>query len=407
MRFLKVTTFYDVYLTQFYTRHPSLASLPFSEQRSKLYWDCFGWADFFQHALEPLGYDAHELVMNAEPLQRMWAAEHGAPFPETDWMLQLAFEQIRRLDPEILFLDDTPIFPLAWIERVRSSCPSMRLVIGWSGAPSANRDALGAYDAVLSCVPELVGELQAGGHRGFHLHHGFDPRVLQRIDADRPAALDLSFVGQIVASAEFHAERQRMLLGLSDAFDIRIHSPGNRESLRERIKRKVKPLLRPAVELVDRAPLPRRVRNAIPLPKVASGAYDRKGELPRALSRRIRPPLFGLEMFQLLHDSRATFNCHIGASRRSASNMRLFEATGVGTCLVTDLKDNLHELFVPDEEVVTYSSLPECIEKVGWLMNNPSRAREIAARGKARTLRDHTYASRAVKLDEITRGLLA
>jgi spore maturation protein CgeB len=406
MRFLKVTTFYADYLNELYRRRPRLAAKGYRDQQSELLWDCFGWADFFQHALAPLGYEAAELVINAEPLQRAWAIENGMTFPAADWMLEIAFEQTRRYAPEVLFLDDTGTFPLAWIARVRAACPNLRLVLGWSGAPSAHRDALAAYDALLSCVPELVADLEKGGKRAFHLHHGFDARVLSRIDANRPPTLELSFVGQIVGGAGFHEERRRMLLALAEVCDIEIYTPSAVTSLRARAKRRLKPLLRPVAAALDRAPLPAGVRRRIPLPPVASGSYDLPAELPSALARRLRAPVFGLEMFQRLHDSRASFNCHIGASRRSASNMRLFEATGVGTCLVTDAKDNLPELFRSDE-VVSYGSLDECIERVRWLRDNPTSAREIALRGQRRTLAEHTYAARARQLDEIMRRLVA
>ena len=41
---------------------------------------------------------------------------------------------------------------------------------------------------------------------------------------------------------------------------------------------------------------------------------------------------------------------------------RLFEATGVGTLLVTDWKKNLHEMFEPGKEVIVYHSPEECAE---------------------------------------------
>jgi spore maturation protein CgeB len=115
------------------------------------------------------------------------------------------------------------------------------------------------------------------------------------------------------------------------------------------------------------------------------------------------PPLFGLSMFQHLHDSKVTFNNHIDISSRAASNMRLFEATGVGTCLVTDWKDNLHDLFEPDREVVTYRSPQECVEKVKWLLEHPQEREAIAQAGQARTLKYHTFDQRAIEIDYIIR----
>jgi len=102
-----------------------------------------------------------------------------------------------------------------------------------------------------------------------------------------------------------------------------------------------------------------------------------------------------------------TLNSHIDISRGSASNMRLFEATGVGSCLLTDAKSNLQEMFVSDQEVVTYRSVDECLEKASYLLEHEAVRAGIAAAGQRRTLADHTFAHRAVLLDEIIRRLLA
>jgi spore maturation protein CgeB len=112
-------------------------------------------------------------------------------------------------------------------------------------------------------------------------------------------------------------------------------------------------------------------------------------------------------MFQILCDSKMTLNIHADSSPQFASNMRLFETTGVGTCLITDWKENLPELFVPDKEVVTYRNAQECAEKMKWLLDHPQERAEIAAAGMARTLREHTFMHRAVELDRIIRTALA
>jgi spore maturation protein CgeB len=410
MRFLKVTTFYPQYLRRFYQRRPWLRFAPYARHAHELFWDSFGWGDAFKGVLAPLGYEADELVINAEPLQRAWVRETGGSFPAgDDWILEVAFRQVFKFDPEILFLDDTHTFPAAWIGRVRDGCPKLRLVIGWCGAPVYEDEDLPAYDLLFSCVPELVTELRAKGATTHHLHHAFDPRILARIAATRPPTHDLTFVGQIVPGSAFHQERQRMLLRLAELYDITIYSPTGYRSPLSRAKDAVRPILKSMAARIDQTNLPTRVRRAIPLPPADSPRYRAENEsaLPEPLASRIGPPVFGLDMYQTLHDSRATFNGHIGTSRRSVSNMRMFEATGAGACLVTDLKDNLAEIFTPDEEVVAYRSLDECVEKVRWLLDNPARASEIARRGQQRTLRDHTFVQRAQKLHEIIQQWLA
>ena len=106
-------------------------------------------------------------------------------------------------------------------------------------------------------------------------------------------------------------------------------------------------------------------------------------------------------MFQKLRDSAITLNTHIDISAKSASNMRLFEATGVGACLLTDRKDNLAQLFEADSEVVTYGSADEAVEKYRYLADNPRERAAIAAAGQRRTLKDHGFDRRAARIDDI------
>jgi spore maturation protein CgeB len=111
-------------------------------------------------------------------------------------------------------------------------------------------------------------------------------------------------------------------------------------------------------------------------------------------------------MFQLLAETRVALNTHIDLAREHASNMRLFEATGVKTCLLTEHQQNLDTLFVPDQEVVTYNSVEEAVEKVEYLLTHEDERRRIAQAGQARTLRDHTFENRAEQLDQTIRQQL-
>ena len=115
-----------------------------------------------------------------------------------------------------------------------------------------------------------------------------------------------------------------------------------------------------------------------------------------------RGPAWAMDMYRVLAESRITVNVHIDVAERFANNMRLYEATGCGALLVTDHKDNLHELFRPGAEVVAYRDAGEAIELVRRLhAEQPQDAAAIAGAGQARTLRDHTYRHRMEELVEI------
>ena len=107
--------------------------------------------------------------------------------------------------------------------------------------------------------------------------------------------------------------------------------------------------------------------------------------------------VFGLNMYQALADSKITFNCHIDAAKNNAANIRLFEATGSGTCLITDWKENLNDLFDIDKEVVTYKTIDECVEKVNYLLAHDKERNAIAVAGQKRTLNEHSLEKRINK----------
>ena len=62
MKLLKITTSYQSYLKDFYGKHSGLAEKSYLEQKSALDYDAFGWADYWSHALTPLGYNVMEVA---------------------------------------------------------------------------------------------------------------------------------------------------------------------------------------------------------------------------------------------------------------------------------------------------------------------------------------------------------
>jgi spore maturation protein CgeB len=79
--------------------------------------------------------------------------------------------------------------------------------------------------------------------------------------------------------------------------------------------------------------------------------------------------------------------------------MRLFEATGMGTMLITDWKVNLHKMFEPGKEVITYRTAEECADLIHYYLEHDTERETIARAGQERTLREHTYYQRMRELD--------
>ena len=89
--------------------------------------------------------------------------------------------------------------------------------------------------------------------------------------------------------------------------------------------------------------------------------------------------------------SRITLNFHIDLADGWANNLRLYEATGVGTLLLTDWKKNLHDMFVPGEEIVAYRDADDCVAQIHALLADEATRGRIAAAGQRQAIQHQNY----------------
>jgi spore maturation protein CgeB len=231
------------------------------------------------------------------------------------------------------------------------------------------------YDFILSCIPELVDDFNAKGHACYHLNHAFDPRVLAKLDVTQMPSVDFSFIGAIVKAAQHHLGREALMVQLVQATNLEVWSSIRPLKQKQQIKILAAQLAYDAIGVAAQlgASKERILKSSwFRMLSPAGTRLDFSSYIDQRISRRAHPAVFGLPMYQKLRDSKVTLNTHIDISPRSASNMRLFEAAGVGTCLLTDWRENLRDLYEPDIEVATYRSPNECIEKVHFLLQNQS-----------------------------------
>lgn len=404
MKLVHITTAYDNYLNRIYEKNVELVNKSYKEQKIFIDYDSFGWADFWSNALEPLGYQVLDITLNAEQMQRQWALENDVSNPESIKLEEIVLKQLNDFQPEILWYDH---HEPNLLKEIRSQIPSINLVLGWSGSAIPQTSIWKDIDLILSCAPESVEKLKTLGFNATHLHHGFEPRINNRLK-EVPKTIDFSFIGQILRASDFHLHRDYILEKLAKEAEIQIYTSSANLSEFVNLKTAIWISIYEVFQKLNKMGISRSQLEKIPVFKKVS-QFPSKPILPvnKKLIPFLKPAVFGLEMYQTILDSKITLNIHADSSPTHASNMRLFETTGVGTCLLTDWKENLSELFEIDREVVTYKSVDECIEKARWLLEQSQERELIAKAGQARTLKDHTFAQRAVQLDEIIRKALS
>jgi spore maturation protein CgeB len=124
-----------------------------------------------------------------------------------------------------------------------------------------------------------------------------------------------------------------------------------------------------------------------------------------ALRSKYQGEAYGLDMYEILLQSKICLNRHGEVAEGYANNMRLFEASGAGALLLTEEAPNLSDFFTK-EEAVGYSSPTDAVEKIRYLLDRWEYSKVIAMRGQARTLRDHTYSQRMKTVSETLETML-
>jgi spore maturation protein CgeB len=363
-----------------------MLEMSYGRQYAALMADGFALANSWERYLNGgnVGFQVTEIVVNAEYLQKRWAVEHGLRYRESEWQEDIFLAQVRDFSPDLIYAHAPEVGP-----ELRRCCreickPGLR-IITYDGIGRHNRSVTDGADAVITCLRESRDFYRNAGLHAYWMMFGFDPCILKSIDHSLPRS-NISFIGGLQVRIG-HQERANVLCNLASHFPVDFWISG----------------------LPDDGSLIRYWASFIKH-KDWDGflKFFRAGLNTRRLRAMNRGELFGLRMFSQLAASNFTLNVHIAAAGNQAANIRLFEATGVGTCLVTDWKDNISELFEPDREIVVFRSPEEAVEKVLYLMNHETERLEIAKRGQNRTLVDHCYSDRLAEvvqfLEEVLRG---
>ena len=83
---------------------------------------------------------------------------------------------------------------------------------------------------------------------------------------------------------------------------------------------------------------------------------------------------------------------------RKCVSVRLYMALGCGAFYLCQHVEGIEEIFVPDEEIVTFSTEDEMIDKIRYYLPREDIRKKIALKGQERVLKEHTYQIRVQQL---------
>jgi len=331
----------------------------FDAYRRKSYFRSHGQAAEFAR----LGWEVAEVIPHFAFFQRRWAEENGLG-PDAD-LAGIFLAQIRSFRPDAVFTDNISQMPVELLDR-RGDFPFLRLLVAQKGFPE-DFELLARCDLVFASIYGLHLAFLAQGIKSRYLLHSFDPVVLDAM----PKTVEprgFVFSGHSGYGWDWHHRTRynllRRLLETMPAFEAWIAE---------------------------------RDRTLYP---------DIEDPLRELFPEKTHPPVYGMDMYALLAGSQLVLNQHPDSSYGYTSNMRMFEAGGVGACTLVDDGLRMRELFEPDEEVVVYASFEECAEKAAYLMDHPAECRAIGDRMRRRVMKDHLCVHRVAEMDREMRARL-
>lgn len=388
-RILLISSMYDGNIETFYKKFQDVKDMPYLDHYTCLRDNSTEFCASYTRGFRMLGHETAFVSANDSVLQNKWISENNINDPSN-----VLFHQVNAFRPDILWIDNAGLVDKNWIKEIRAKSDFLRLVVGYHCSPYNQKiiDTLNSTDITLTCTPGLKEEFINHGIKTHLTYHAFDNTVPVTSQLHQPDE-QLVFSGSLITGSRFHNERIRFIKFLLDN-DIDISLYVNLES-RKRII--LKHLIYNSRRCLNTAGL-KKIINMFPL-------FEHGIAKPEIYSKRLlarsKGPVYGQEMYDLFRKSKIILNMHVGVAGNSAGNMRMFEATGCGSCLLTDHKKNIRDIFEPDEEIVTYNNPAECAEKAKWLLENDSFRTKIAQAGHKRTMSDHTVLKRCEQIISI------
>lgn len=360
-------TVYQNLIRRHYRNNSHLATLSYQNHKSEIKRFFPAHVNSFPHYMNKQGHHCEDFIYDLQSLQQAWAKENDCVFGSHSWSLDILLQQLKNFKPEILYLQDVHGLPHCLRTEIKELIPSIQKVILFKGFPGRFEE-LQDVDMVLAGTPLIYKDF-AKHHDNVKLfYHSFDPNILNELNkTSRPSdeKYKFSFLGYsgFGGYGSNHVKRFRLLRSLAKETELQLWTEEDKNLRLSQLSPEDQPLL-----------------NQFP--------------------KQVHEGKIGIDMYKTLKQSLVTFNKHTEAAGTVIGNMRLFEATGAGSCLLTDTGDNMSSLFAEGSEVVTYQNLDECKEKLKYLLENEVTRRRIAEAGQSRTLKDHSLQNRCSELNQ-------
>lgn len=349
MKIIFVVKYYDAYRATFYSKLKDIDQCDYDDLNERFIHDHFSFYSSLIKILRSKGHSAELIIPNCNVVREKWQTKLGESNQINNYDFVLSAAKFYK--PDIIFLSSNFEYFGKFSNTLKSICKAL---FCWISCPYDNRMDLSMFDHVFTLFPPHYEAFKKDKIETTLVTAGFDDEVLKQFDKIKPSEIiPFSFIGGIGA---FHKRREYYLKKICKKTPLQLWGYGF--SSDNRIKKTLK-----------------NIKNGF------------------VYSKHFNGQAWGMEMFDVLYRSKITLNVHGDIADNFSVNMRLFEATGMGTLLLTDYSESIHKLFIPDVEIVTFNSPDEAIEKYNYYAEHEEERLKIAKAGQQKTLAHYNYRS--------------
>lgn len=368
-----IWNYYNKYLIYYNKKIPVTPNKKFEERRQELFDDHFGWPADLASYMNNQGYEVELVIENYEIMQKQWAVENNFnSYSKNNWETNIVLEQIKRFKPDILWIPNPSIESYKYIDGAKKYYTKLAFYLGHD---ISNKELIMRADVLFTINEEYVKKEYPELNNIIYMGAGFSPEISYKLKSEKNN--NIVFAGNITPGHEKRAEVLSFLI--SNGIDVKIYS--NISTVK--IYTKIRMIIGNIIERKNFIGAFSALRNII-----KRTDYERYAS---TLKKYCKKPVYGMDYYRILASSKICLNIHIDFANNFSGNMRMFEVTGVNTCLITDKKKNNSFLFDVGHEIIEFSDKKDLLAILKRAKkNNYNKICDISKKGQEKTYNNHT-----------------
>ena len=326
-------------------------------------------------------FEIKNYIVNDFFSQNIWCLENGIKIKSIkNWYFETIFHQIMIYKPDIIFFSSEAILKRDEIKFIKENFKFVKRIIIWVGVLNSTKNSktFKYADEIFTSSLDIYNHFSPE-KKVKQIHLAFDDNILKQVK-NVEKKNQILFLGNIFLERNLHGHRAAILKEISKHCNLKIYSNLNDYKLKNFVKNFFFKLLKISNY---------KDFNALEELKFYTNMMSLK-------KINYSENLYGLDQFRKLNENQIVLNIHQD-NISFAANVRLFESTGMGCCLITEAHKNLSQLFTEDKEIVTFKNKYDLIEKIGYYKNHYNEAKKIGKNAQIKIFKLHTFNKRIVE----------